>query len=301
MHIYNLLIMLLAPFASDREVAPVEIGAPAAPLAGEPVPAPAPVAAPTPAPQPVAPANDPTLYWRTGPGTGPQPMGEPPPRVGPPPPPIRPARPARPDRPIQWRVDVLGAIGTVLFRDPAYRAFDGNRSALQYGLTVRGDTRIGKGRLFLGGGATYRRFDASGSLYDNFSTRLRVREPIAFVRLSVLAVEGIDVFAQAGGGVSIVDLALSSGRTATQRAIAPVAEGMAGVAFYLPKRVLSGRGASRVTGGLELGAGYTWRGDVSVRPRVDTDEEPIDTTSAALGDMALRGFVWRFGVFIRFQ
>ena len=155
--------------------------------------------------------------------------------------------------------------------------------------------------MFLGGGATYRRFDASGSLYDNFSTRLRVREPIAFVRLSVLAVEGIDVFAQAGGGVSIVDLALSSGRTATQRAIAPVAEGMAGVAFYLPKRVLSRRGASRVTGGLELGAGYTWRGDVSVRPRVDTDEEPIDTTSAALGDMALRGFVWRFGVFIRFQ
>jgi hypothetical protein len=289
--------LIAAPAGNEREVAPVEIGAPAA--APSEVVDPQLDAAPTPTPPESSPAaapaaaSDPTLYWRTGPGVGPAPMVVPPP--------VAPSRPVRPDRPIQWRVDILGAIGTVVFRDPADRAFDRDRSALQYGLTVRGDTRLGKGRVFLGGGATYRRFDASGAPYDSFSTRLRVREPIGFVRLSVMTVEGLDVFAQAGGGVSIVDVNFNSSMAAAQRSIAPVVDGMAGLTMYLLKRWLARRGASRMTGGLELGAGYTWRGDVTVRPRLDTPEDPIDTTSASFGDVALRGFAWRFGVFIRFQ
>lgn len=195
----------------------------------------------------------------------------------------------------------MGSIGTTVFRDPAYRAFDRDRSAVQYGVTIRGDTRLGGGRVFLGGGASYRRFGAEGTPYGVFNTRLTVREPIGFVRLSVLAIEGIDGFVQAGGGVSIVDLGVNSTQTAAQRAIVPVVDGMAGLVLSLPKRWLARRGASRITAGLELAAGYAWRGKVEVRPRVDTAEEPIDTTSARLGDVALRGFAWRLGLFIRFQ
>ena len=70
--------------------------------------------------------------------------------------------------------------------------------------------------------------------------------------------------------------------------------------LYLPKRWLPRRGASRVTGGLELAAGYTWRKSVDVRPTLATDEDPIATQGTEFGDVAIRGFAWRLGVFVRF-
>ncbi|MBK9756310.1 MAG: hypothetical protein IPO88_22990 [Nannocystis sp.] len=277
--------LLSPPITSDREVAPVEIEAPA-----EASPEAAPVASPQPQEPAPAPASDATLYWRDAPAVAP-----------PPAPPPAPKPQARPDRPIRWRVDIMGSLGGAVFRDAAWRAFDYNRSVLQYGVTVRGDTRLGSGRVFLGGGASFRRFASRGDLYDNFSTDILAREPVGFIRVSVAALEGVDAFAQAGGGVSIVDVHVYSSSTASQRAFAGLAEGLAGVALYLPKRWLARRGASRLTGGLELGAGYTWRGAVDVRPQVSTDDEPIPTSSAGLGDLALRGFTWRLGLFIRFQ
>jgi len=286
------LSLLTAPVATDREAAPVEISAPAESSESS-TESSTESSQPTPRPQP-APANDPTQFWVAPPGT---------PAAAPVPAPVPPApTPKRPDRPIRWRVDIMASLGTGVFRDPAWRAFDSNRSALQGGLTVRADSRLGTSRLFLGGGAMVRAFSAAkGTPYDLFDTTLRVREPLVFARLSAVTVEGVDVFFQAGGGVSIVDLTWQSAVSTSQRSIVGMADGLAGVALYLPKRWLARRGASRVTGGLELGAGYTWRSDVNVRPRVDTDPDPIPTDSASLGDLALRGFAWRLGVFVRFQ
>ena len=202
---------------------------------------------------------------------------------------------------LRWRVDVMLATGTAVFRDPAWRAFDRDRTVWQGSFTVRGDTRLGTGRLFLGGGATIRSFAAHGAPHDVFTTKFRSREPLAFVRLSVMALEGVDAFVQAGGGVSVLDLSLQSSVSTSQRSVVGMADGLAGVALYLPRRWLERRSAARVTGGLELGAGYTWRGDVAVRPGVNTDPDPIQTDSAHLGDVSPRGFTWRLGLFVRFQ
>jgi len=290
------LSLLTAPVATDREAAPVEIGAPAGSdeSAGSSEPSEPSESSessqPQPQPQP-ANANDPTQFWVAPPGV---------PAAAPAPPPPAPT-PKPPDRPIRWRVDIMASVGTGVFRDPAGRAFDSDRSALQGGLTVRADSRLGTSRLFLGGGAMVRAFSAKGNPHGLFDTTLRVREPLVFARLSAVTVEGVDVFFQAGGGVSIVDLTWQSAASTSQRSIVGMADGLAGVALYLPKRWLARRGASRVTGGLELGAGYTWRGDVNVRPQVDTEPDPIMTGSSSLGDLSLRGFAWRLGLFVRFQ
>jgi hypothetical protein len=215
------------------------------------------------------------------------------------PPPQPPPAPRKPELPIRWRIDIMLGVGTTVFRDPAWRAFDNNRSATHGDLTLRADKRMGTGRLFLGGGATMRAFSGRGTPYEVFTTRLSVREPILFARLSARMVQGIDLFAQLGGGISIVDVALQSTVSTSQRSIVGLADGLGGITLYLPRRWLERE--RRVTGGLELGAGYTWRGDVDVRPRVDTDEDPITTDSASLGDVSLRGFSWRLGVFLRYQ
>ena len=64
------------------------------------------------------------------------------------------------------------------------------------------------------------------------------------------------------------------------------------ISWYLSpsKSAIERRSRARVTGRLELGAGYTWRGDVTVRPDVNTDSDPIETDSASLGDVSPRGF-----------
>ncbi len=215
--------------------------------------------------------------------------------------PAPPRPPVRPARPIRWRVDMVFDAGGMRFGDRAWRAFDSNRRAVQAGVSLRADARLGRTRVFLGGGASFRNLGGAGTLYETTSTYARVREPLLFARLSVAAVEGIDVFVQAGGGPSVVDLDFISNQSASQRKVVGLADGQGGVALYLPKRWLKRRGASRVTGGIELAAGYTWRGDVDVRPQVDTDEDPIPTSGAALGDLSLRGVTWRVGLFVRFQ
>ena len=282
-----LITSLAPPAPTDREVAPVDVAAPEASPAPSPSPAPSSSSPSSPSGAPAA--SDPTQF-----GVAPPPAVT----AKPAPPPPAPA-PRKPELPIRWRADVMVALGTAVFRDPAWRAFDSDRSVLHGSLTLRADKRMGTGRLFLGGGATVRAFAARGTPYEVFTTRISVREPIAFVRLSAMMVQGVDLFAQLGGGVSIVDLAMASTVTTSQRSVVGLADGLGGITLYLPRRWLERQ--RRVTGGLELGAGYTWRGDVDVRPRVDTEEDPITTDSVSLGDVSLRGVTWRLGVFLRFQ
>ncbi|MDC0723109.1 hypothetical protein [Nannocystis bainbridge] len=291
------LVLALAPAATDRSAAPAD--APTAVEAWAPAPA-SPAPSPTPMPMPV-PVAAPTQ-------AAPPPVAGPPPPPSdvspPPPPPTRP--PSRPDRPIRWRLDVGGDIGTTVIRDPAWRAFDsGDRSAFHAGATIRGDFRLADGRLFLGGGASFRRFGSYSDLYSSLATDITVREPLAFLRLAFVVREGFDVFAHVGGGPSFAAVGMSSwGSTYTgsyQRSVLAMADAQAGAALYLPKQWLPRRGASRVTAGFELSAGYTFRSKLRVRPDVQTDDDPIATHGSDFGDLAPRGFVWRFGLFVRFQ
>ncbi|PCC75274.1 hypothetical protein SAMN02745121_04003 [Nannocystis exedens] len=293
------LVFAAAPAATDRGAAEAE--APTAVEAWTPAPADPPPAAvaPTPAPMPMpVPVAAPT---QPPPPAVTQP---PPPSAGPPtPPPTR--KRTWPDRPIRWRVDLGGDIGTTVNFDPAWRAFDDNRSAFHAGGTIRGDFRLGDGRVFLGGGASFRRFASYNTLYQAFGADITVREPLAFLRLAVVVREGFDVFAHVGGGPSFTALSLSSWtstyNSGYQQAVTGMADAQAGVSLYLPKKWLPRRGAARATAGFELSAGYTFRSKIKVRPEPDVYDDPLPTHSSDLGDLAVRGFVWRFGVFVRFQ
>lgn len=279
--LFPIVLLFAAPTASDRAVDPVDIAAP------EPTPTPAP-ATETPAPTP---APDGTIDPFATPTVQPQPY------TAPPPPPPKPA-PTYVDRPIRWRVDVFGGVGGELHRDPAWRAFDRDRKLVTLNVGVRADFRLASGRLFLGGGLAFRRSASTGDIHDALQTSLLVHDPLAFLRLSVVATEGLDAFVQAGGGPSFIHAEFSR---ADQRSIAAMVDGLAGVALYLPRRWLPRRGSSRFTAGLELSAGYTYRSSVDIRPNYLTDDDPIETSSASFGDVAIRGFAWRFGLFIRFM
>lgn len=253
-----------------------------------------PLEAVPPAPTPTAP----TYPFEAPPPTpapAPAPVAAPAPAPAPAPPPA----PARPDRPIRWRVDLNLGGGTTFHRDPAWRAFDAGRVAPHVGVMLRVDARLGGGRVFLGGGLAYRGFRSVGRIHDAVTTSARVRDPAALVRLSIVAVEGVDLFVQASGGPSIVDFSLASIYGAEQRALVAAVDGLAGASLYLPKKWLPRRGAARITGGVELAAGYTWRGAVSVSPDVLTPLDPIDASGAPFGDVAIRGLTWRLGFFIR--
>ncbi|MFZ6177889.1 hypothetical protein [Nannocystis pusilla] len=295
-----LALVFAAPAAADRGA--VEAEAPTAveawsPAAAEPPPASAtPTPAPMPMPVPVAPPT------KDAPPAAAQPA--PPPSAGPPTPPPSRQR-TWPERPIRWRVDVGGDIGTTVNFDPAWRAFDYNRSAFHAGGTIRGDFRLADGRIFLGGGASFRRFGAYNYLYGSFDAELTVREPLVFFRLAAVVREGFDVFAHVGGGPSFTAVSLSSYSSTYnggyQQAVTGMADAQAGVSLYLPKKWLPRRGAARATAGFELAAGYTFRSKIKVRPELDVYDDPLPTHTSDLGDLAIRGFVWRFGVFVRFQ
>ena len=269
-----LLLLLLAPPAA-RDVAPVEV-----PLGDEAGPE-----APEAPEEPLPPEGLP-------PPPPPSPAAEAPPA---PPPPPR----VYPDRPVRWRLDaLLGASATRTF-DPAAWAFDRENRRLDHlDLALRADLRLGGGRLFLGGALGYRHAITRGQL-PSLTTSALVREPLLHLRAALVVVDGIDAYLQAGGGPSITDLSFYGDPPAAQRSVGALVDALAGAAFYLPKRWLPRRGASRLTAGLDLGLGYAWRSAIDVRPAVQTDEEPIPTVAAPLGDVSLHGLTWRAGLFVR--
>jgi hypothetical protein len=211
-------------------------------------------------------------------------------------------RPTRPDRPIRYRIDLQLEGGT---HEVAHRSFDAFSTSSTLGgvaAGVRVDYRLAQGRVFVGGGLSYRRFASARDLpYGSLATNVRVQEPLLFLRLSLMALEGVDLYLEPGGGPTIVDLEVTSSRTARQRTIAGTFNGLAGVALYLPKAWLPNKGASRVTAGLDFGLGYGWRSPISVRPSPETDDEPLATSSVPFGELVLRGAIWRAGLFIRFM
>lgn len=210
------------------------------------------------------------------------------------------------DIPVRWRLDLGAAGGTTFVPDRSFFAFTpGRRHLIGFTLDARVDFPIIDGRAFVGGGVSYRRFGRADGLYDGrLDTTLLVQDPLALGRFSFRFVEGIDAYAQVGGGPSIVDITASNSsvdRNASQRKVTGAFEAVGGLAVYLPKKWLPRRGSSRVTAGLDAAIGYGFRGRVDVSPNLDTADDAIATTSTSLGDVALRGLVWRAGLFVRFM
>lgn len=303
--LFPILVTLLAP--AEAAPTPTDDATSAtdaaAPTEAAPAPAPAPASdvAAEPAPAETAPPADVT-----------NPFDAPPPTANPAPTPIAPIPPP-PARPIRWRLDFGLGTGATVVGDLGYRAFADNRTLLHLDTSAIFDFRLAEGRFFLGGGVAYgfaRRIDYAYG--DDLSTYLGLHEPRVVGRASFMAIEGVDVFARAGVGPSFVDFDFESSygtydydsndygyQVAYQRAVLPRVDGQAGLSLYLPKRWLPRKQASRVGAGLELSMGYTWRGNVEVRPPLDRTDDPLRVTAPNWGDLSLRGLSWGLGLFVR--
>lgn len=220
-----------------------------------------------------------------------------------------------PQRAVRYRIDAAIGGANLWVGDWAYAAFDYESRRLMPQLTVRGDMPIADGKLFLGAAVSYRQSASSGDLV-NESSDLRLREPMAGVRASYRLFDGLDVYGQVAAGPSIVDITLGDGYyddygdddgpsnvvpSGTQRTIGLTADGLAGFTVYLPKKWMPRKGSSRISFGLDFAGGYQFRNAVTVQPNLDTAPEDIGIAESSLGDVAVRGGVFTFGLFGRFQ
>lgn len=283
---------------APEDGAPAEDGAPTedgAPADGTPAEDGAPEAPPADAPSSPAVAS---------------PLDAPPPRVTatPPPTPI----PPPPPRPIRWRADVgLGLGSTVVLKDRGYLAFSNDRNLMAVDVSTVLDFRLAEGRFFVGGGVAYQLARSTFAAYDTaLYDTVVIHEPRVLGRASFMLVEGADVFARAGVGPSIALLDLESNdydfnddsggyHYGTQRTVLPRVDGQAGLSLYLPKQWLRRKQAARLTAGVELSLGYTWRGTVDVRPELQREDDAIDTTAPRFGELSLHGLAWGLGLFVR--
>jgi hypothetical protein len=214
-------------------------------------------------------------------------------------------RPKRtwPDRPIRYRIEGAMMGGTDVVFHPSYLGFDDDRKLPGFDGAVRLDYRVGDGRVFLGGGVFYRRHGSSGALYDTAAnTDMVLHEPGLLLRLAVMTVEGIDVYAELAGAPTIADISFDYEGTAgqaDQRKVTGMGSGMGGLMLYLPKRWLPRKGSSRVTLGIDAGFGYAFRGNLEIQPKPDVEDDAIGTQTAPLGDVVTRGLTWRLGLFLR--
>lgn len=268
-------------------------------------------------PEDGAPAADASETWTAdGPADAPagpavvSPLDAPPPRVTAtlPPTPI----PPPPPRPIRWRADVgLGLGSTMVFKDRGFLAFSNDRNLLAVDVSTVLDFRLAEGRFFVGGGVAYQLARSGFGAFDSaIYDTVVIHEPRVLGRASFMMVEGLDVFARAGVGPSIALLDLDSSyydfdddsggyHYATQRTVLPRVDGQAGLSLYLPKQWLRRKQAARVTAGVELSLGYTWRGTFDVRPKLQREGDVLDTTTPRLGELSLHGLAWGLGLFVR--
>jgi hypothetical protein len=122
-----------------------------------------------------------------------------------------------------------------------------------------------------------------------------------FMRFAYVPFEGLDIYAMAGVGPSFIDYVVLQADDARGKQVALAVDGMAGAMLYLPKRWMPGRGASRITVGLDLGLGYTFRSKVSIEPEIELDDEPLPHDFPDLGDLRASSMTWRAGLFVRFM
>jgi hypothetical protein len=204
-----------------------------------------------------------------------------------------------------WRFDLSASGGTSSIFTRSYTAMDDNRS-LGFGeLAARFDHRLGAGKVFLGAGATWRAMTTTGNLHDALTPESAVNDLIGALRLSFRPFDGVDAYLDAGAGPAFVAInAYEEGvgtGSADQKSVGVVVNPMLGTQLSLPKRWLMRKGAARVTGGLDLGLGYVWHSPIEWQPKLEVDDEPIDTQTASFGHIKMHGPTWRLGLFLRFM
>lgn len=276
-----------APEAASDEAIPTETAPEGEPTPeGEPASeADAPAAAPT---SPAPAAENPFVVPPTTTAVVPTPTPTP---IPPPPP-----------RPIRWRLDFGVNLGSTVVGDPGLRAFAERRNLLETGVSTLFDFRLAEGRFFVGGGVAYQHVGREGDAYGSqLGTSLQIHEPQVLGRASFMAVEGIDAFARVGVGPSIATASFDSDghESARQRDVIPRVDARAGLSLYLPKQWLPRKQASRISAGLELGLGYSWRGKLEIQPTLEQGSEPLRATTARWGELSLQGLVWGAGLFLR--
>ena len=218
---------------------------------------------------------------------------------------------ARPPRPIKWRVDPFIEGGTLRVGDRSVAGLASARTLGIVGGGVRAEGRVG-GPVFLGAGVRYGWGYGDAELYgfDVWSS-VAIHQPGALVRMSVVLLEGIDLVAQVGAGAAFVrtDFDATSydytspsvGHLGRQWKVLGAFDARGGISLYLPKAVLPARGSARVTVGLDLLFGYDFRNKLTVAPKPVDYGDHIRTNGASLGNVALRGFIWTGGIFVRFM
>ncbi len=216
------------------------------------------------------------------------------------PPPTKSAvTPPPPPRPIRWRLDFGVGVGATRISDRGFLAFSQRRLLPEVTTSVLFDFRLAQSRFFLGGGLAYQRLGRDGGNAYGLGTELTMHEPEVLGRFSAMTIQGIDAFARVGVGPSVVRTDYYSGQNADQRQVLPRVDGQAGLSLYLPKQWLARKQAGRVTAGIELGVGYTWRGTIEARPVLMQEEEPLQATTSPWGDLSMHGLSWRMGLFVR--
>lgn len=216
------------------------------------------------------------------------------------------AAPTRAPVPIRWRLDLTMAVAATAVTDPAFPGLSEARSVLGPSPQVRFDWRIDpSGYVFVGGGVQYRGTRRDGMLHDGaFTTTLALDEALVFARLTLMPVEGLDLFADVGAGPSFARLSLESAASqqrGTQRQALAVFDVRSGVNLYLPKKWLPNKQAARVTPGVTASLGYTFRNTLTIEPTLEQEDDAISTSTQPLGDVALRGLSWSAGLFVRFM
>lgn len=211
-------------------------------------------------------------------------------------------RPARPDREIDWRLEVMPGGGSSYVPHKSYGLFDiSDQKMANGGIELRFDRKL-SGPVFMGGGMAYRYLGNSAEdVFGDDESALDLHEVLGFLRFAYVPVEGIDVYGVLAMGPSFVDYVVTNSDDARGKNVALVADGRAGAMFYLPKRWLPNRGASRMTFGLDLGFGYSFRTATSIEPTIELDEDPLATDFPDLGELRPSAFTWRTGLFIRFM
>jgi hypothetical protein len=204
------------------------------------------------------------------------------------------------ERPVRLVAFVNG--GTTLVAQPPFMTPNlGARNLGMFSVGAQVSVRIPDSRFDVGGGLAYRRVVGSGDVHEDlFEIDLVVQEPLLFGRAGLMVLDGFDLYAELGGGPSVVDVTARGPGEAERRRVTGMFHSMVGVNL-LPGRWMPRRWSSWLRFGIDAGVGYGFRGTGDLALTPSTGRGSIDVRPTSFGDVMLRGFMWRLGGFLQFS
>ena len=201
------------------------------------------------------------------------------------------------------------ALTPTFVQDDAYEAFsEGDLAATRFGLDLRSEILHIRGFRIVPFVAYRTAFD-DGNPYGVVKTEVAMRDFLAGIRVRKGLATWLFVFAEASGGLLWVDM---SGKG--QSNSLDVKErywddqttwsvgGLAGLETRISRNWLRSRGVRWFNFGVELGAGYVRRGDMTFDPELESGEEydlPTES-SGSWGEVNLSGWLIQIGACFKF-